>query len=411
MQGPVGRLIALAAALVALAAPGLVPDPAPAQPRPEARAWVLVDAGDGEVLAAREANDRTAIASTTKLMTAYVARWELDLDEIVVAPGYDGAPVESLLGLMEGERMRVRDMLAGLLLASGNDAAVALAEAAADSVPEFVAEMNRAARRLGLDDTSFANPIGLDEAGNHSTPADLAALAIELREDRFLSRVVDSTRIRLRTGADRRPVVNRNTLVAEVPWVDGVKTGRTADAGYVLVGSASRKGIELVSVVVGAPSEDDRDAATLDLLRYGFSLYRREEIVGRWDRYAAANLDYRDDRLPLLAARSVSLTLREDEEVDVRVEAPREVSGPVGRGDRLGELTVLVDREPVGRVPLVAARGASAATALDRIDSALPGPRAVVWALALGAAFLVLGGILLIHRRRSGGGRLASGAP
>ena len=411
MPGPLRRLIALAAALVALAAAGLAPTPATAQPEPEARAWLLVDAADGEVLAARGARDRTAIASTTKLMTAYVARRELDLDEIVVAPGYDGSPVESLLGLMEGERMRVRDMLAGLLLASGNDAAVALAEAAAGSVPEFVAEMNRAARRLGLDDTSFANPIGLDEAGNHSTPADLAALAIELREDRFLSRVVDSSRIRLRSGADRRPVVNRNKLVADVPWVDGVKTGRTLDAGYVLVGSASRRGVELVSVVVGAPSEDDRDAATLDLLRYGLSLYSHEEVVGRSDRYAAADLDYRDDRLPLLAARSVSLTVREGQEVDVRVDAPREVTGPVERGERLGELTVLVDREPAGRVPLVAARAVSAATALDRVDSALPGPRAVVWTLAFAVAFLVLGGILLIHRRRRGGGRLASDAP
>lgn len=387
-------LACAAIAALAIATPAAV---ASGPPDVDARAWVLVDAADGEVLGGRDAHRPAPVASATKLMTAYVARRELGLDQRVVAPAYDGSPVESLLGLREGERIRVRDLLAGMLLASGNDAAVALAAASSGSVSGFVAEMNDAARRLGLDDSRYANPIGLDAPGNRSSPADLAALAVELRRDAFLRRLFDTPRMRLLTGAARREVVNRNELVHEVPWVNGVKTGQTLRAGHVLVGSGTRRGVTLVAVVLGAPDLGARDAATLELLRYGFSLYRRVTAVERSAELASTRIRHRDESVPLLAARALRVTARRGQEIDVEPTYPAEVEGPVERRERIGRVLVRVDGDVVARSPLVAARPAARATALQRLDAALPGPPLGLWALA--ALTFGLGGILVIRNR------------
>jgi serine-type D-Ala-D-Ala carboxypeptidase (penicillin-binding protein 5/6) len=388
--------LAAIAMLCVLAAPA----PASSPPEPPADAWVLVDAGDGKVLAARAADRAAPIASATKLMTAYVARQDLRLSEPIVAPAYAGAPVESLLGLRDGERIQVRDLLAGLLLASGNDAAVALAEASAGSVSRFVAEMNRAARRLGLEQTSYANPIGLDEPGNHSSAEDLATLAIELRRDPFFRRLFDRPQARLRSGATTRRIANRNELVRTVPWVDGVKTGRTLDAGHVLVGSGTRKGVTLVSVVLGAPSEAARDAGTLELLRHGFSLYQRHAAVERSEHLAEPRVSYRDETLGLLAARALAITVREGQDVEIDVAAPGEIEGPVERGERLGRAVVLVDGEPAGEVALVAARAVPSATLVERLDEIVPGPRFLLWAVVAICVGVGFGGIVVVVDRR-----------
>jgi serine-type D-Ala-D-Ala carboxypeptidase (penicillin-binding protein 5/6) len=407
MQGPRRGLIhrtgAVAAALAAvLALTGGPATPAAAAP-PEipARAWILFDGGDGSTLAARAANTQTPVASATKLMTAYAARRDLPLSKRVVAPPYQALAAESLVGLRAGERITVRDLLYGLLLASGNDAAVALADAAAGSQERFVAEMNRDARRLELGNTSYANPIGLDQPGNYSSARDLARLATELREDPFFRKVFDTAETTVQSGGRSIHLSNRNTLVRTVPWVNGVKTGYTLDAGYVLVGSGTRKDVTLVSVVLGAPSESAREAATLDLLRYGFSQYRREAAFKRGERVATPAVRYQDDAVPLVAQRAVTVTVRRGQAVGTDVVAPEEVEGPVDRGERLGEAVVTVDGEPVGRVALVAARAVPAADLGDRVDVALPGGRVLAWVLitAAVAALLIVVGRAIGRRR------------
>jgi D-alanyl-D-alanine carboxypeptidase (penicillin-binding protein 5/6) len=221
------RLATLVATAVALAL-ALVATPASAAgasdpPAVDARAWVLVDASDGAVLTAHRAEGSYPIASTTKLMTAYVARRELKLDQRVTAPPYvPSSSAESLLGLEAGERIKVSDLIYGLILASGNDAAATLAEVSAGSIDAFVGEMNDAARRLGLEQTSYANPIGLDDPDNYSSAADLADLAARLRRDRFMRKVFDTPEIVLTSGAEPRAISNRNNLVRSVPSVDGV---------------------------------------------------------------------------------------------------------------------------------------------------------------------------------------------
>ena len=368
---------------------------------------MLIDASDGDVLAARAPNRELPMASTTKLMTAYLARRDLGLDDRVAKAPYDPGPAESLMGLRGGERVSVHDLLYGLLLASGNDAAVTLAVASAGSEAAFVADMNRAARGLGLDDTSYENPIGFDGPGHFSTVADLADLAVEIREDPVLRRIVDTPKILLTEGARRRRVVNRNTLVRKVAFVNGVKTGFTEGAGYALVGSGTRQGVTVIAALIGAPSELARDTGTLALLRYGLSLYSRERVLERGERLGEVAIANREVTVPVIASEPVALTVRRDEDVEVaRRGLPAEVEGPVAEGERLGAALVTVDGATAARVPLVAARSADAASLIERIDAALPGRRAGAWGLlalaVLAAALIVVVPAVWLLRRSRG---------
>src|SRR5204863_391242 len=271
-------------------------------------------------------------------------------------------PGESLMGLHAGERVSVHDLTYGLLLPSGNDAAAALAVAVAGSIPAFVGEMNAAARRLGLRDTSYANPIGLDAPGEYSSPSDLVKLTLQLRRRRVFRRIVDTPRKTL-AGADPPTVVNRNDLVARYGWINGVKTGYTANAGNVLVASGTRGGVTLVSVVMGARTEASRDADSLDLLRWGFSLYRPRTPVRDGQPLARTTVpNGARSGVRLVAARAVTSSVRRGEGVEVHVDARHSVPAPVHRGDRLGRAVVSVGGAPAGRP----ARGSSNASRRSR---------------------------------------------
>ncbi len=334
-------------------------------------------------------------------MTAFVARGRLDLDEKVTAPGYTPtSSAESLLGLVEGERITTRDLLYGLLLASGNDAAVALADAASGSVDAFVAQMNKTARRLGLDDTSYGNPIGLDEPDNYSSARDLVDLAAKMREDKTFRRIFDSPGAVLESGARTREIVSRNMLVRTVDFVDGVKTGYTLDAQNVLVASGTRDGVTLISAVLGEATESGRDADSLALLEYGFSLYHEREPVKRREQVALADVRYQGSNMPLVAAESVPVTVRKGQDVKTELDVPTEVEGPIAENERLGDVVVNVDGEPRGRSAVLAGVAIGKASVGERIDSAVPGPGIVAW-IALTAALVLVVVIVVRLRRRT----------
>jgi len=359
------------AALLALLALALFPAAsAPAAPAPgpeiESKAWIVVDARTGDVIASRAAEERLAIASTTKLMTAYVAMRELSPDEIVRAAPYEAIYGESLLGLKPGEPVSVRDLLAGLMLVSGNDAAHTLAVATAGSEERFVGQMNRYAAALGLADTHYANSIGLDEPGNYSTAADLATLTRRLLRDPAFAKIVDSEESLLRSLRPPRRIENSNDLLGIEPWVTGVKTGHTFDAGYVLVASGERRGVSLVSATLGEPTEEARFLNSLELLEYGFSQYQRRLPVRAGKAMAEPEIRFSGGQLPLRAERTLQVGLRRDQRLDLRVSAPEEVEGPIRRGAKLGRATVFVDGRRVGSVPLRASRAVPEASALDR---------------------------------------------
>jgi serine-type D-Ala-D-Ala carboxypeptidase (penicillin-binding protein 5/6) len=364
-------------------------------PAVEARAWALVDARSGEVLASHAAARRMPIASTTKLMTAYVALQELQLDRIVRAAPYEAIYGESLLELGPGERVSVRDLLYGLLMRSGNDSAEDLALTVAGSEPAFVAEMNRRAAALGLADTHYANPIGLDQRGNFSTALDLATLTRRLLGIPVFARIVDSPTAELRSLHPPRRIENSNDLLWMEPWVTGVKTGHTFDAGYVLVASGERKGVELVSVVLGVPTEEARYAASLELLDYGFAQYQRRRPIRAGEDLADPAIRYSGGELPLRAARAVTVGLRRGQELEVEVRAPAEVEGPIRRGALLGTAAVFVDGRPAATVPLRAGRTIAAASTFDRVRTFLTDN----WIFISLAAFVILIGGVLLYRR------------
>jgi D-alanyl-D-alanine carboxypeptidase (penicillin-binding protein 5/6) len=384
--------------LVAIAL--LLGEPAPAAaqgrapPVPGADAAIVVDGRDGEVMFAKNAEERQSIASTTKLMTALLTLERTRPREVFRAADYVAAPVESQIGLRPGERMTVHDLFEALLLESANDAAATLAEAVSGSVDAFVADMNERAAELGLDDTSYANPIGFDDPLNYSTASDLAVLTRELMRRPRFARVVDKPEAELESGARPRTVDNRNTLVAAHPFVTGVKTGHTLGAGYVLIGSArGRGGARVISVVMGEPSEAARDADTLKLLRWGIGRFRRVRVVDDSRVMARADIKYRDERARLVPARDAVVTVRNGERVRRRTRGPDELEGPLPAGSRVGSVTVFVDGERVRRVPLVTGSNVPEAGTVRVLVSVLGVPLTVlvVLAILLGALLVVVG--------------------
>jgi D-alanyl-D-alanine carboxypeptidase (penicillin-binding protein 5/6) len=296
--------------------------------------------------------------------------------------------------------MTVRDLLQGLLLASGNDAAMTLADGVAGSEKSFVRMMNRRARELELTNTHFRNPIGLDAPGAYSSAHDLVKLAVILRTKPFFRRTVQKPTITLASGARPRVVKNRNDLVASVPWVNGVKTGHTRSAGYVLVGSGRRKGVQVVSAVLHTPSEAARDADSVELLDWGIRQFQRITAAPVGTRVGVTvPIRYRRGaELDLVVGPNGQRTViprGQRDDVTVRaIRYPTEVQGPIPYGTRLGLAEVLQDGRRIATVPLVGNAEVPGAGLAQRTKSWFTTPIGVV------LAFAVLSATVLVARRR-----------
>jgi serine-type D-Ala-D-Ala carboxypeptidase (penicillin-binding protein 5/6) len=392
----VRRAFTATLALALLVAPAPVRAAVAAPSVPNAKSAIVVDGRNGEVMFAKRPGARREIASTTKLMTALLTLERAEPGEVFTAADRRPAPVESQIGLRRGERMKVADLFKALMLESANDAAETLAEGISGSQAAFVAAMNARARELGLRGTSYANPIGLDDPHNYSTARDLAELTFDLMGERRFARVVDMPSAQLRSGARPRTVENRNALIGAYAFVNGVKTGHTTQAGYVLIGSA-RSGIggRVISVVMGEPSEAGRDTDTLKLLRWGLSRFHRVRVLDRQRALARPKIEYFDRRARLVPQRGLVLTLRDGERVSRHVAAPDQVSGPLDAGARTGSVTVSVDRERVRRLRLVTAEPVPSAGTLRVLTSVLGVPLTVLAVLAI----LILAALVMLRMR------------
>jgi serine-type D-Ala-D-Ala carboxypeptidase (penicillin-binding protein 5/6) len=367
-----------------------------------ARAAVLIQQGTGRVLFAEHAADELPIASTTKLMTAYVAVELEPVDQMFVEQPYTPGAGESLAAVPAGARLGLADMLRAMLLPSGNNVAYSLAVDVGRSTGNFVSLMNAWAAVLGLGRTHFTTPIGLDTpGGNYSTALDLARLTRVLLRDPLVRTVVGQTTARLADGVS---VVNRNDLVGAYPWVVGVKTGSTARAGECLVAAASLNGVHVISVVLGEPTVAARDADTLALLRYGLSLYRRAQIAVRGRVYATLPVEGRSRPARLVARRSSNLVLARTATLHVsRDGVPTRLLGPLPAGKIEGAINVHENGRLIESVPLVTA-------------AAVPAPRPVAAGIALGwiaagggLTIVLVGCSLPVMRRRAM--RSAPGVP
>lgn len=393
------RLLAAAIAAAVLAA-GSVALPGPADgavvpPRIEARSWLLIDARTGETLAQQAPNRRLPMASTTKMMTAYLAMKKLRMKEVVTAAAYQAIPGESLMGLQAGQEVSVRDLMYGLILLSGNDAAVTLATAVSGTVPRFVRLMNRAARRLGLDDTSYENPIGLDGPDQYSSAADLVALGRILMVNPRFRAIAGARTATLRSYSPPIVIETSNEFVRDNDWAKGIKTGRTNLAGYVLASDGRRNATELIAAVIGTASEASRDAETVELMDYGFSLFDKRVPVRSGRPVAGVPVRFEDQDLPVASPLPVRIGVRTGEALTVTSDLPDEVEGPIARGERIGSATVRVDGEVIRTVPLLASRSVAEPGLLDRVFGLLTS-NPIYIALALS----VIIALALLYRRR-----------
>ena len=393
----------LVIAAVLAAGMGLCAAPAQARDCPssiQAPSAIVLEVSTGVVACERQADAERPVGSTVKLMTALLTLERGDLSDRYRAADYHPSPAESLIYLQRGDRLSVRDLLRGLLIQSGNDAAMTLAQGVAGSEKAFVRLMNQRADQLGLEHTHYANPIGLDGPGAHSSARDLVKLAEFLRTKTFFRRTVKQSSVTVVTGGVTRTFKNRNTLIPAVPWVNGVKTGHTQSAGQVLVGSGRQSGIQVISAVLDEPSVAQRNADTVRLLRYGMSRFQRITAAPAGQSVGiSVPIRYRRGaELELVVGANGERTgvpRHERDRVTIRATRfPSQVRGPIAYGQKLGEADVLQDGRKIATVPLVASAEVPDAGLAQRTKSWFTTPIGVL------LAFAVLSGTVLLARRR-----------
>jgi serine-type D-Ala-D-Ala carboxypeptidase (penicillin-binding protein 5/6) len=355
----VKRSLLAAVATLFLAQPALA-----APPPVAARSYVVLNASTGEVLAARNPHVRVPIASITKLMTVLVAlRHANGLEQQLVVGDTASQVGESTVHLRSGERISVGDLVEGALIQSANDAADALADGWGDRAA-FVAEMNYRARALGLADTTFVRPDGLDAPGHLSSAWDVTRLAQVAMHNPFVRKTVRE-RDAVITGGRR--LHTWNDLLGRFPGLIGVKTGHTGAAGWCQVAAAREPGTTIYATILGSPSRARRNADLAALLRWGLARYRVARVIEQGRPYALAAVGYGRAPLPLVAPSSAQRAVRTGRPLVARVVAPAAVRLPVDPGTRLGWVRVYEGKRLLAQRPLVAARRAERPGTLARV--------------------------------------------
>jgi len=317
-------------------------------------AGVLI-ADDGRILWSRNLDERRAMASITKVMTAILAIENLDPEkEYFTMPAMPLRPYESRAHLRSGDELTREQLLQSLLMVSGNDAAQAIAIEVAGDVPSFVEMMNERARELGMSNTRFANPSGLDSPQKYSTARDIASMtrfAMTLPEFR---EIVGTAETSFTTNRATHDFTNTNILLQSYDGATGVKTGRTFGAGFSMVLSAERDDLELFAVVLGSPTDLARFFDARYLLDFGFTHYRKKDLAIAGTAVGRAQVTNFPDR-------SVQVSVRDDMTIPVLDIAGdieqsvyiRDTRSPVRRGDELGHITYVQNGRQIARVPLV----------------------------------------------------------
>lgn len=314
----------------------------------------LLVADDGRVLWARNVDERRAMASITKVMTAILVLENTDPDDVVTVPPLSTAVGESSAGLRTGDKVTVRELFEGLMIKSGNDTAIALAYHISGGVEPFVALMNERAQQLGMLGTKFANPHGLDAAEHYTTASDVAimtryAMAIpEFRE------VVATKTVDIESGGRTAEYENTNLLLFSYSGANGVKTGWTNKAGYCVVGSAQRDSREFYAVVLGTDDQWVRFTESKALLDFGFAHYREQELAVAGTVLGRAQVtDYPDRSVAAVVADTTAIRVLDLAGDIVREVTLYDVGAPVAAGDRVGVISFTQGDRLLATVPLV----------------------------------------------------------
>lgn len=354
------RRLTVVVAFLALSIPA-----AAAAPQVDARAYVVMNAANGEVLLARNAHDRLPIASIAKLMTAIVTLGSSSPNAVVVVDRDAVGVTGSTIRLRAGEQLRVRDLLAAALIQSANDSAVALGEYMSGRVGlPFAVLMNTAAQSLELRDTRFVRPDGLDVAGQYSSAWDATRLAMAAMRLPLVRQLV---RQESATIAGGRTLHTWNDLLGEFPGVYGVKTGHTSGAGWNQVAVARGNGVTIYATILGSPSRSVRNADLEELLAWGMSRYAVVPLAPPGKVYGRVRATYGAEAVPVVAARPLRRAVRVGRPLVQQVVLPGQVDLPVRVGDVLGELRVYERGRLLARTPLVAKEERDAPSSVERV--------------------------------------------
>ena len=350
------RLLAiLGAAVLTLPAPAVS---GAEEPAVTAKGAVLMEAGAGRILWSRNGEERLPMASTTKIMTALLTLEQPGLDEVFTVNAQAIRVEGTSMGLTEGSQATLRTLAAGMLLASGNDAANAAAVRVAGTQADFVMMMNRRAAQLGMKDTNFETPSGLDGQSHYSTAADMALLARAALENPDFRSLCSQTSLKLCYGNPPydRWLANHNRLLKEYPGCIGLKTGFTKKAGRCLVSAAEREGVTLICVTLSDPNDWRDHTALLD---WGFSRVRRTELPGPW---TVAVTGGEGESVTVSPGESPAVCVLEEElpRITWSVELPPFLYAPVEPGQPVGTARCLLDGREYAAIPLIAENAAAA---------------------------------------------------
>ena len=342
-----------------------VPDaPVPPPPDVDGKAWVLMDYATGQILASKDPDLRVEPASITKIMTDYVVSAEVANGKIHMTDPVTisehawrggGAGTDGSTSFMKlGSQVPLKDLLYGMIIQSGNDAAIALAEHTAGSEQAFAGLMNAYAKQLGMVNSNFENASGYPIENHYTTAHDIAilsrALIHDFPEDYAISAIKQFEWNGIKQG-------NRNTLLWRDPSVDGIKTGHTAAAGYCLAASAKQGDSRMIAIVMGASSEKARADSAMALLNYGFRFYETHKLYDSAKPLATPRLwKGASNQLPIGVAESVLVTVKRGDydKLKAVMDIPATLIAPFKKGQQVGTLRVTLDGQPVQSVPLIA---------------------------------------------------------
>ena len=331
------------------------------EPKINARAAVIYDRKSKKIIWGKKENERRPMASTTKIMTAIVVLEHANLNDTVTVSKKSGGTGGSRLGLKAGDKITVENLLYGLLLVSGNDAAVALAEYVGGSVEGFAKMMNEKAEELGLKDTHFVTPHGLDMQEHYTTALELAKMADYALNIKKFAQIVNTKNITISINGRSKNLKNTNELLGNLYGVNGVKTGFTNGANRCLVTSVNRDGMNIITVVLGADTKKDRTNDSVKLIEFtyqNYEIYNTKDIINeKYEEWKNIN----ENRIKVINGKknTVSTKLEEldnyfvpikkvdEQKINVKIFNVDEINAPVQKDDYIGKLCVYVDDNKV----------------------------------------------------------------
>ena len=334
-------------------------------PKTNSRRYIVYDRISKSMIIGKNEDIKSAMASTTKIMTTIVILEKADLNEKVTVSAKAGGTGGSRLGLKRGDKASVRDLLYGLMLRSGNDAAVALAEHVGGSVKGFAELMNEKAIELGLTNTHFVSPHGLDDANHYTTALELAKLTDYAMDNETFAKIVGTKSTTIYINNQSRQINNTNELLGVLNGVVGVKTGFTNNAGRCLVTETKRNNMDIITIVLGADTKKDRTKDSVNLIEYTFSKYKmynlEEEIIKEFNKWKNINEKRiliikgktSNPKLALGAIEKATIPICDNDKIEYSINALTEVEAPVEQWNVMGTLTVKLNGEILENIDIV----------------------------------------------------------